>query len=192
MSKPLNILYRVILFFYLVLTGLLPETQVFGQPTRLSGDQTRILTNVQSVATYTILASDCGKLISFSNANPVAVTIPEAGSPGLAAGCWMDIQNLGPGPVTLTPITSLIDDVTGVQLTTHQGLRLVSSGTRYLTQRGQGAGGGTGSGSGTVSNTAGELASGALVTGNGGTDIKTPVPAATIEVVFVKFCKIGY
>jgi hypothetical protein len=184
MLKPLHKFCRIALlfFFYLVLTGLLlPEARVFGQLTQLSGAQTRILTNVQSGTTYTILATDCGKLISFSNSGSIAVTLPQAGAGGLAAGCWMDIQNLGSGPVTLTPVTSSIDQASSLQLTINQGLRLVSTGTGYLTQRGQGSGTGGGTGTGTVTGSTGALASSAIVTGNGGTDIKTPVPAATMD-----------
>ena len=178
MLKPLHKSYRVVtVFFYLVLAGLLPEARVYGQLTQLSGAQTRILTNVQSGTTYTILASDCGKLISFSTLNSIAVTIPQAGAGGLAAGCWMDIQNLGSGALTLTPVTSLIDQSASLQLTINQGLRLVSTGSGYLTQRGQGSGAGTG----TVTGTTGALVSSAIVTGNGGVDIQTAVPAATMD-----------
>ncbi len=171
-----------LLFFLSGVIGLLPEARIFGQLTQLSGGQTRIVTNVQNGTTYTIPASDCGKLISFSNANSVAVTIPQAGSAGLPAGCWMDIQNIGLGTVTLTAVTSLIDQASSVQLAVNQGLRLVSTGAAYLTQRGQGQGSASqGSGAGTVTGTSGALISSALVTGNGGTDIKTPVAAATMD-----------
>ncbi len=184
MLKSFRALYRVVSlsFFYLVLTLLLPDARVYGQ-THLSGGQTRIRTNVQSGTAYTILASDCGKLVSFSNASPIAVTLPQAGPAGLAEGCWMDVQNVGSGAVILTPVTSLIDQAGSLQLTTNQGLRLVSTGAGYLTQRGQGSGtgGGTGTGSGTVTDTVGALVAGAIVTGNGGADIKTSVPAATMD-----------
>jgi hypothetical protein len=178
MFKPFNTLNKVVLipFLYLVLTVVLPQGRIFGQPTQLTGGQTRMLTNVQTGATYTILASDCGKLISFSNAGAVAVTLPQVGQTGLASGCWMDIQNLGPGTVTITPVTSSIDSAASLQLAGNQGIRLVSTGTAYLTQRGQGS-----AASGTVTNTSGTMTSGAIVIGNGGTDIKTPVSAATMD-----------
>jgi hypothetical protein len=183
MSKLLHSFYRTVLllFFSLVLTVLLPKVPVFGQ-TQLSGGQTRILTNAQSGTTYTILASDCGKLISFSNASPVAVTLPQAGPAGLPGGCWMDIQNTGSGTVLVTPVTSLIDQAASLQLTTNQGARLVSNGNGYLTQRGQGSGtGSAGASLGTVTDTAGTLVTGAILTGNGGSDIKAPVPTATMD-----------
>jgi hypothetical protein len=184
MPKPLHKSCRIVFlfFFYLVSTGLLPEARIFGQLTQLSGAQIRVLTNTQSGTTYTILATDCGKLITFSNPGSIAVTLPQAGPQGLTAGCWMDIQNLGPGTVTLTPVISLIDQAASLQLTINQGLRLVSTGTGYLTQRGQGAGSsGTGTGTGTVTGTTGALVSSSIVTGNGGLDIRTPAPAATID-----------
>jgi len=148
MPKPFHAFYRtaVLMFFCLALTSVLPEARISAQITQLSGAQTRIMTNVQSGTSYTMLLSDCGKLISFSPSDEDAVTIPMAGSAGLAAGCWMDIQNVGPGTVTLTPTVSTIDGSTSIQLTAGQGLRLVSTGTTYLTQRGQGSstGGGIG------------------------------------------------
>ena len=179
MQTPFNTLNRLILlpFFYLVFTVLLPEVRVLAQSTQLTGGQTRILTNVQTGTAYTVQPSDCGKLISFSNTSPVAVTLPQSGATGLAAGCWMDIQNLGPGTVTITPVTSIIDNAASVQLTTNQGLRLVSTGSTYLTQRGEGAA----SIAGAVTHTASALVSGALVTGNGGGDIETPVSTAKMD-----------
>jgi hypothetical protein len=172
--------YRNVLLIFsaLILTSLFPAP-LSGQLTQLSGAQTRIATNVQSGTTYTILATDCGKLISVSNTSSVVITIPEAGAGGLAAGCWMDIQNVGPGTVTLAAVLSLIDGAASVVLTANQGLRLVCNGTAYLTQRGQGSG--SGSGSGTVTHAEGILAPSAIVTGNGGGDIGTPVSNATMD-----------
>lgn len=164
---------QIFRIFSLVLASLSLVSWLEAQTTRLSGDQTRILTNIQSGAVYNVQASDCGKLLSFSSANQVAVTIPQA-----AAGCWMDIQNTGTGAVILTPLSSTIDSAASIQLTTNQGLRLVSTGSAYLSQRG-GQGSGTGGGSGTVTATDGPLTIGSLVTGNGSTDIKTS--SATID-----------
>jgi hypothetical protein len=164
---------------FLCMLFLVTAATVCGQ-SKLNGGQTRILSNIQSDETYTILASDCGKLISFSNPGPVNVNFPEAGTAGLPAGCWMDIQNVNSTAVTLTSANSTIDQTHSVVLTVNQGLRLVSTGTSYLTQRGQGAAGGGEPGSGTVTNTQGNLTIGALVTGNGGSDVKTS-PNATLD-----------
>ena len=126
--------------FYLVLGVLVPSILLYSQPTQISGAQTRIMTNVQTGVSYTLQTSDCGKLISLSNTSAIAVTIPEAGvAGGLSAGCWMDIQNTGSGAATLTATGTPIDGVSSVVLTSNQGLRLISSGAAYYTQRGQGS-----------------------------------------------------
>jgi hypothetical protein len=118
--------------------------QVFGQVTQIGGGQLRIVTNVQTGTAYTITPSDCGKLLSLSNAGNIVVTIPQAGVTGLASGCWLDIQNTGTGAATFTAGASLVDGSMGFSLTTNQGLRLLSNGTAYFTERGQGSGGGGG------------------------------------------------
>ena len=183
MLKPLHTFFTTIFIsLLLAFTGVLMEPPVYGQlPMQPSGAQVRMAANLQSGSAYTILGSDCGKLISFSNTDAVAVTVPQAGTSGIVAGCWMDIQNIGPGTVTLTPSTSLIDQSPSLQLTPNQGVRLVTTGSGYLTQRGQGAGTGGGTGSGTVTATAGVLTRAALVTGNGGSDLKTPAASATLD-----------
>jgi len=116
--------------------------RVFGQGTRIGGSQMQMATNQQTGVSYTVTSSDCGKLLSLSNAVNVTVTIPPAGAAGLASGCWVDIENVGAAPATFTASVSLIDGATGFTLTTNQGLRLLSGGTAYFTQRGQGGGGG--------------------------------------------------
>src|SRR4051794_26800285 len=83
----------VVLFCLYAITAALTSS-VFGQTTRITGAQTRILTNVQNGSTYTVTSSDCGKLLSLSNANGVAVPLPQAGVSGLPGGCWVDIQNI--------------------------------------------------------------------------------------------------
>ena len=129
------------LLFYVLPIALLTG-RAFGQGTQLNGGQLRIVTNAQTGVSYTVVPSDCGKLLSLSNAGTVAVTIPQVGSTGLPSGCWIDIQNEGPGPANVTATGSQIDGLAGFTLTTNQGVRLFSSGTAYITQRGQGGGGG--------------------------------------------------
>lgn len=137
--------------------------------TRVSGGQTQILTNIQTATAYTIQASDCGKLISITNVNPVVVTLPQAGTV-IASGCWIEMQNTGAGIVTITPNVSTIDGSSNVQLTTGAGVQLVSSGGQYYTQRGQS--GASSGGSGTVNTSqAAQLAyypsAGSIVSGSG-------------------------
>jgi hypothetical protein len=138
--------------------------RMFGQLTQIDGGQIRVATNLQTGTTYTVAASDCGKLLSLSNASNISVTIPQAGSTGVAAGCWIDIQNTDAGTATFTSGTTLIDGAVGFSLSTNQGLRLLSGGTAYFTERGQGSGGG----------------GGALSIQSGGTALG---PAATLNIV---------
>jgi len=106
--------------------------------TRLSGGQTSILSRTSTSTTDSLSNSDCGKLIAYSNASAVAVTLPAATS--LLTGCWIDVQNIGPGTVTLTPAGSTIDGAAAIALTPNQGVCVVDAGNQYLTQRGQGQG----------------------------------------------------
>ena len=134
----------------------------FGQRSQILGGQMRVATNLQTGVLYTVVPSDCGKLLSLSNATGVTVTIPPAGSGGLADGCWVDIQNTGPATALVNVTTSLVDGSAGFALTANQGLRLISTGTAYVTERGQGGG------------------SGALSIQSGGSPLG---PAATLNVV---------
>ena len=133
-------------------------------PSRITGDQIRILTNIQTGSSYTVVPGDCGKPLSFANASPVTVTLPQAGIV-IPAGCWIEMQNSGTGAVTITPNVSLIDGSAALQLATGAGVQVVSSSGQYYTQRGS-------SGSGTVNSAStGQLgyypAGGAGVSGSG-------------------------
>ena len=99
--------------------------------------------NLQSGSTYTVLASDCGKLISFSNTGTVAVVLPVATTAGFGTGFYFDAQNTAGSGVSINPVTSTIDGGGGVLLNVNQGVRIASNGTNYFTQRGL-AGGATG------------------------------------------------
>jgi hypothetical protein len=130
------------LSFLFVLLIVFVTCRAFGQGTQISGAQMRIVTNAQTGVSYTVVPSDCGKLLSLSNSGTVAVTIPQAGATGLPSGCWIEIRNAGPGAANFIATGSQIDGAAGFTLTANQGVRLFSSGTAYITQRGQGGGGG--------------------------------------------------
>jgi hypothetical protein len=130
------------LFLLPVLPIALLTCRAFGQGTQISGSQMRVVTNAQTGISYTVVPSDCGKLLSLSNSAAVAVTIPQAGATGLPSGCWIDIRNAGPGAANFIATGTQIDGAAGFTLTTNQGVRLFSSGTTYITQRGQGGAGG--------------------------------------------------
>lgn len=93
------------------------------------------LVNAQTGTTYTYLTGDKGKLVTHTNSSAIAGTLPQAGAT-FPAGWWMDVQNRGVGTLTITPTTSTIDGVSSLALITAQGVRIVSDGTNYFTQRG--------------------------------------------------------
>ena len=100
--------------------------------------------NAQTGTTYTYLTGDRAKLVTHSNAAAIAGALPVAGGTTFPAGWFADIQNRGVGTLTITPTTSTLDGAASLALTTNQGVRLVSDGTNYFTQRGVGGAGGGG------------------------------------------------
>lgn len=109
-----------------------------------------MLVNAQTGTTYTVLDGDRAKLVTHSNGSAIAVTLPQAGAgSAFQAGWFYETQNLGVGLVTITPATSTIDGAATITVPTGQGVRIVSDGTNYFTQRGRPTGvlvaqGGTG------------------------------------------------
>ncbi len=88
--------------------------------------------NAQTGTSYTILASDQGKLITFNNAAAVAVTVLQAVAAnnfGNGARFW--VRNLGAGLVTLTPTTSTINGAASVALPMGGEALVISDGTNY-------------------------------------------------------------
>jgi len=92
--------------------------------------------DAQTGTTYTIVESDRGKLVTFSNAAAVGVTLPDATT--LTPTFRVALENLGPGMVTLIPTTSTIDGVASLDIGTNQGVNVYSDGTNYFTERGLG------------------------------------------------------
>jgi hypothetical protein len=101
--------------------------------------------NAQTGTTYTYVAGDWGRLVTHTNAAAIAGTLPQA-SATFPHGWWMDVQNRGAGTLTITPTTSTVDGAASLALTTGQGVRIVSDGTNYFTQRGVGGSSGSGTG----------------------------------------------
>lgn len=84
----------------------------------------------RSGTTYTVLATDRGKIVTFSNASAIAVTLPQAiGNFGTGFFFWC--QNIGAGTVTITPTTSTINGAATLTLITGQGAFIASDGTNY-------------------------------------------------------------
>lgn len=91
------------------------------------------IVNAQVGTTYTVLAADQGKRVSFSNAAAIAVTVPQA-TGAFGSGFWFDVQNVGAGLATLTPTTSTINGAASLLLPPGYGLRVVSDGANWQIQ----------------------------------------------------------
>lgn len=81
---------------------------------------------------HSILSSYRSKLVTFSNAGAIAVSLPQAGA-SFPDGWFCDVKNKGAGTVTITPTTSTIDGAATLVLPTGKSCRIVSDGTNYQT-----------------------------------------------------------
>lgn len=86
--------------------------------------------NAQVGTTYTVQASDYGQLVSFSNAAPVAVSLPGAGSANFSPFSFYAL-NKGAGTVTITPSIGTINGAANFALVQNQSIFLVSDGTNW-------------------------------------------------------------
>lgn len=87
--------------------------------------------NPQTGTSYAMLITDAGKLVTFSNASSVAVSLSAATTTGFTAGYSFDAQNLGAGTVTVTPATSTINSATTLVIPKNYGCTITSDGTNY-------------------------------------------------------------
>ena len=93
------------------------------------------LTLAISAATYAILAGDVGRLIVFTHAGTVAVSMDEAASSSntyFPAGNKVTLLNLAGGNVTVTPTTSLINGAATLVLEVGQSAAIYSYGAGYF------------------------------------------------------------
>jgi len=88
--------------------------------------------NAQTGTTYTVLTTDMGKIVSFTNGSAIAVTLPQAGTSGFEANKCFSIVDLGAGTATVTPTTSTINAGSTKAYATGVGGRICSDGTNYL------------------------------------------------------------
>lgn len=93
--------------------------------------QDLVAVNAQTGTVYTIVATDRSKLITFSTASAVAVSVPAATFAGFPAGFICKVQNIGAGTATLTPTTSTINGAASLALLQYQSIDLVSDGTNW-------------------------------------------------------------
>lgn len=108
------------------------SAQVFITP---SAEDFLIATNAQTGTTYTVLQSDLGKLVTFTNAAAVAVTLPQAVT-NFSTGWFATLSNIGQSVVTITPTTSTIGGATTFALQPGQSVKVVSDGTNWMVDRG--------------------------------------------------------
>lgn len=99
--------------------------------------------NPQTGTSYTYLTGDFRKLVTHSNASPIAGTLPQAGA-SFPAGWFTFVQNRGAGALTITPTTSTIDGAATLVLNQNEGAVIISDGTNYFTFRGKTVVGGSG------------------------------------------------
>jgi hypothetical protein len=95
--------------------------------------------NAQTGTSYTFVNTDCGKLVTFTNASAIAVTLPQASTPAgggggsgfFYPGCTIMAISAGAGTATITPTTSTIAGASTLALATTVGAIIVSDGTNY-------------------------------------------------------------
>jgi hypothetical protein len=91
--------------------------------------------NPQTGTTYTVVSADATSLTTLNNASTIAVTLPQPGTT-ILGGWYADYSVIGAGPATFTPTSSTVDGTSSLTLYPGQGIRIVSDGTNYFTQRG--------------------------------------------------------
>lgn len=90
--------------------------------------------NPQTGTSYTFVASDCGKLVTFNNASAIAVSLPQA--TGDFASCLLYVHNIGAGQVTITPTTSTINGAATYVINRNRGAQIFSDSVNYQVQDG--------------------------------------------------------
>ena len=101
-------------------------------PTSVSGatsfQYSGVPINAQTGTSYTINKTDRASFVSFSNASPVAVTLPQAGSTGFANNFVFVACDIGAGTATITPTTSTISYSNGSTYTSGATSVSISTG----------------------------------------------------------------
>jgi len=96
------------------------------------GAWTASTVNAQTGTTYTILATDFGKVLTFANGAAIAVTLPVVTTANFPdSGCFT-LVTIGAGTVTVTPTTSTINGQATKTYATNAGGRICRHGAQYL------------------------------------------------------------
>jgi hypothetical protein len=84
--------------------------------------------NAQVGTSYTVVAGDAGKLLTFANASAVAVTVPLS---VFTTSQFMHMQNKGTADVTITPTSATINGAANFILHAGQGIKVVYDGANF-------------------------------------------------------------
>lgn len=87
--------------------------------------------NAQTGTTYTVVATDFGKLLTFTNGSAITVTLPVATSFSGKTGQCFAVTTEGAGTATITPTTSTINGQSTKAYATGAGGTICSDGTNY-------------------------------------------------------------
>src|SRR6185437_9905914 len=117
---------------YYAATGPAVSGATLGSCLLLSGGTLSINApiNAQTGTSYTVASTDTCKLITFSNASAIAVTLPQA-TGSFGAGFAFIVQNTGAGTVTITPTTSTINGASSLTVAQNRGCEITSDGTNW-------------------------------------------------------------
>jgi hypothetical protein len=88
-----------------------------------------LVQNAQTGTTYSFVAADFTKLVTFSNASPVAVTLPLEATVSWPAGTTLRLLNQGAGTVTVAGAVGVTINGTPLTLAQYKGAALIKTGT---------------------------------------------------------------
>jgi hypothetical protein len=88
-----------------------------------------LVQNAQTGTTYSFLAADFTKLVTLSNASPVAVTLPLEATVPWPAGTTLRLLNQGAGLVTVAGDVGVTINGTPLTLGQYKGANLIKTGT---------------------------------------------------------------
>jgi hypothetical protein len=89
--------------------------------------------NAQTGTTYTFVLTDFTKLVTLSNASPVAVTLPLESSVAWPASTQLRLLNQGAGTVTVAGAVGVTINGTPLTLAQYKGANLIKTGTNTWT-----------------------------------------------------------
>jgi hypothetical protein len=92
-----------------------------------------LVQNAQTGTTYTLAAADFTKLVTLSNASPVAVTLPLEVTVPWPAGTTLRLLNQGAGTVTVAGAVGVTINGTPLTLAQYKGAALIKTGTNTWT-----------------------------------------------------------